>query len=441
MDLKARTVLQSSKYVIEEILAQDNVGITCKATHLYLDQPVILQTFNQAALLRDDFAQLKQQFMARVRSLVKQPSVSLRILDCFQEDDRPFIVLPFVAGASVPQLGDWLSVSSPQPIAFPQPVAVPGGSTADAQTTPPAPELDLSKPLETDEPLKRAHPDLSSVETATAPVMATAFHTEFPTVHVSPKRGSSSTLPLGKAEEAGKLPVLPNLQAFASQSDRSTTGKMNGAVGQLRSPQIRSNPTKQVPVALMVIAIAGGFVGAGAGVGLRLAAVPQEDGKPRLGFFNREQSFPAEGNWPIQERAIYTTPETTIEQPLYRTNAPYDYSSPTVEPLPEDVLPSYSSPIPDVEAPSPTAELEDDPMLSDPGLIEPKAVEPLPDPNSIVPEDLPPAIDSLPQEIPSAPIVPVLPADPEPIAPPPNDSESSSTSSKPFSDSLSIFNQ
>lgn len=405
MELMAGTTLQGNKYVVQEILNQTEQEITCKATHTYLDQMVILQTFNPALQQQTNFPQLKQQFIAGVRSIAKQTTrLPLQVLDYFEEDGLPFVVLPFVdlpSPPDVPKLNDWLA----QP-----------ASTALTSTT--IPETTGESSTET--------PSLLPAPTAVA---------------VAPSAESSA---VASTAVDDRLMVGTSESSFAtslSQPDRSRTyepiifqptPRLDGPgltqavdTRETEAPLGRSSQKRlksKFPVMLMVIAVTSGLVGVGTGLALRFASTPQNNGaKPRLSFFQRQQSFPGEGNWPVQEMPIYTPSEPTIEQPLYRAAPPGDYGDPTaipsppidsvpyVEPSPEELtpLPEYTEPADSLEAP---------PLKTEPK--QPPELAPLPESAPVIPEYTLPPESTEPPPLITDPPAP-LPIDPNSVNPSP----------------------
>jgi hypothetical protein len=397
MKLTAGTTLQGNKYVVQEIVSQNEQGLTCKATHTYLDHPVILQTFHPALQQRDDFTQLKQQFVARVRSLVHQPAQpsnqpAIQVLDYFEEDGLPVLVLKGLPTETILKDGIWSLVLA---------TAAPTPSSADKSLAVPLIEHNLvaSNPVE-DAVTVRSGDSRPAVVTAAQP-----------------------TEPAAAAENdriAGVNATEPVLVPPLSPSDRSSTYEpIIFRPSPTPSARVQSGDRAgwrwrrpKFPVALMVIAVTSGLIGVGSGLALRFAAsAPSKDGKsPRLSFFQREQTFPATGGWPVQERAIYTPPEVTIEQPLYRAAPPSEYSTPYLPPSSIDspapsieVSPSVEPQLPDVAAPPLKAEPKP-PLESAP----PPVLDLLPELNrtDIPADSLPSTVDSLPPMItePPAPV-------------------------------------
>ncbi len=113
MTLKTGEPLQNSKYVVQSVLDQSDFGITYSARHTLLDQLILLQTLNDTVQQRSDFPQLRQQFLTAVRSLGER-SDTLRVLDCFEENTLPYVVLQATVGQT-PRISDWLTLP-PEPL-------------------------------------------------------------------------------------------------------------------------------------------------------------------------------------------------------------------------------------------------------------------------------------------------------------------------------------
>ncbi|GAB4366702.1 MAG: hypothetical protein Kow00121_04370 [Elainellaceae cyanobacterium] len=387
MSLTTGSALQGNKYVIEAILNQCELGITYRANHTYLDQSVVLQTLNQAAQQRQDFPQLKQQFMQNVQAASKQPS-SVRVLDGFEEEGLPFVVLQ-CASEQVPTLSDWLSL--------PASIEVQNTNTSLQANTTESSAVSLAQEAHT---------------SATSPLQATVI--EPVTQADRPLASHAST---AQAKMPTPAPSSRSLYLFSSSS--------------------KAKP--RLPVALMVVALLGGCTGAGMGFALRLSsASPEGANKPRLTLFNREQSFPSEGRWPIQERPVYTS-EPTIEQPLYRTTPEYVPDA-SIEPLPLETAPFSPSPLPEIEPYQPEPDIStqnnEPPLKSQPK----PPIEPAPLNDPLLDETTP-SIDTLPPLAPASPISPSAPLIPTPL-PPASDGETlPPNSTKPGSSLSRVISQ
>ena len=400
MTLIAGTMLQSSKYVIQACLHQSDFGVTYEATHTLLAQPVILQTLNPVVRQRPDFAELKQQFMQGVRSLSQQETTpgTARVLDCFEEEGMPFVVLRSIEGQALPKLSDWLTLQ-PEPPASVKPAT-------------------LAAPVQADG-VSEVLPVVSAPEIAVAP---TPTQTSQATVAVAPKAPTPKVLPL-----------LPNLPTNgAKKSDRLDP-----------KPEV---PKRKLPVALLITALAGLGLGAGGGLAVRYqpatqksADTPRSTSNFSSNLFSHEQPFPPQSDWPVQEDPKLFPSAPKLEEPVYRSvPAPNYYTAPA------PVQPLYTNPVPQPAAPSPydsTSDLKSIPDLpSDPvpslsPIPKPDVTlnAPIPAPRREAPIDAPPVPDTPVRQAAPAPapeLSPLVPLAPDPIAAPPAVSAPPAQSSK-----------
>lgn len=113
MQLTAGQSLQNGKYILNAALYQGELGLTCRATHTYLKQSVILKTLSPTLASHADFGRCQKRFAETVRHLAQCNHPSLvRILDYFQEEGLPFLVMEEVAGRS---LADLVKAGGPLP--------------------------------------------------------------------------------------------------------------------------------------------------------------------------------------------------------------------------------------------------------------------------------------------------------------------------------------
>jgi hypothetical protein len=378
MTLIAGTMLQSSKYVIQACLHQSDFGVTYRATHTLLAQPVILQTLNPVVQQRPDFAELKQQFMEGVRSLSQQETApeTARVLDCFEEEEMPFVVLRSIEGQALPKLSEWLKLP-PEPLVSVRADAVP-----------------------------EVLPVVSAPEIAVA---AAPTQTSQATVAVAPKAPTPKVLPL-----------LPNLPA---QGDR---------------PDLTEAPKRKLPIALLITALAGLGLGAGGGLAVRYQPTPQKSADtPRStsnfssNLFSHEQPFPPQSDWPVQEDPKLFPSAPKLEEPVYRSvPAPNYYTAPA------PVQPLYTNPVPQPAAPSPYDSTSDSKSIPDSPSDPAPSLSPIPKPdvtlNAPRPAprrdaaiDTPPIPDATIRQaapVPAPELSPLVPLAPDPIGAPPETS-------------------
>jgi len=94
--------LQAGKYTLLEELGQGGFGVTFKATHHYLGQPVVIKTLNESLRLHPDSAKFQRQFQdeARRLALCLHPNI-VRVSDFFLEAGWPYMVMDYVPGQTL----------------------------------------------------------------------------------------------------------------------------------------------------------------------------------------------------------------------------------------------------------------------------------------------------------------------------------------------------
>jgi hypothetical protein len=387
MSLTVGTTLQNGKFVIEAILRQSDFGVTYQATHPSINRSVVLQSFNEVLRQRNDFDLLRQKFLQEVLLFSKQPSDTVQVIDCFEENDMPFVVLEFDSKTSIPYLSDWLEIPLEEPIQeATQPTNASALESALAAAFPEAP------------------PEAVVIAAPNAPLSVVEMGREEIAI-----ADAEELVPV-PAEPVAALP--PTLKSF-SLSDTTTNGSRNGVTVLVSEQSLK--PKKWMPLVLMMTALITGFGGVGLGLALRSKPTPQADNPSRLssGWFGRDQSFPPKQEWPITETPNLYPPSSAFEQPLYQPSPPVRDSGipresprvyippaqlapPDYQPAPgiADYPPTRPDPAPDAE-PEPTAPPATDPPT--PEVIQP--VIPLPEP--ITPSDLP-EIAPVPNKQPSS---------------------------------------
>lgn len=165
MTLTTGTTLQDGKYLIQAVLHQDDWGTTYQAVHTPLDQPVVVQTVHpdqrrgttkpsgsedcpqdSGATPRVTTAAMtdhQQQLMEEVRRRFKaQLPATVPIVDCFWEDNAPYVVLSLPQGTTPPVLGDWFAATT-MPPAIAQPAFPTTPTPTDAAPPPPVAPVPL----------------------------------------------------------------------------------------------------------------------------------------------------------------------------------------------------------------------------------------------------------------------------------------------------------
>lgn len=94
--------LQAGKYTLEQELGRGGFGVTFKATHQYLGQPVVIKTINESLRLNPDFDRFQRQFQdeARRLALCSHPNI-VRVSDFFVEDGGSYMVMDYVPGPTL----------------------------------------------------------------------------------------------------------------------------------------------------------------------------------------------------------------------------------------------------------------------------------------------------------------------------------------------------
>ncbi len=113
MDALIGKTLQGGKYTLEQELGRGGFGITFKATHRYLGQPVVIKTLNESLRRQPNFAEFDRKFQDEARRLAScvHPNI-VRVSDFFVEDDRPYMVMDYIPGQN---LGDVVLPNRPLP--------------------------------------------------------------------------------------------------------------------------------------------------------------------------------------------------------------------------------------------------------------------------------------------------------------------------------------
>ncbi|HAJ61041.1 MAG TPA: serine/threonine protein kinase, partial [Cyanobacteria bacterium UBA8543] len=94
--------LQAGKYTLEQELGRGGFGVTFKATHHYLGQPVVIKTLNESLRLNPEFDRFQRQFQdeARRLALCSHPNI-VRVSDFFVEAGGSYMVMDYVPGPTL----------------------------------------------------------------------------------------------------------------------------------------------------------------------------------------------------------------------------------------------------------------------------------------------------------------------------------------------------
>jgi len=108
--------LQNGKYTLEQELGRGGFGITFRATHHYLAQPVVIKTLNESLRQHPNFAEFQAKFQdeARRLALCVHPNI-VRVSDFLIEDGRPYMVMDYIPGST---LADVVFPNKPLPEAI-----------------------------------------------------------------------------------------------------------------------------------------------------------------------------------------------------------------------------------------------------------------------------------------------------------------------------------
>jgi len=98
----AGKTLQRGKYTLEQEIGRGGFGITYKATHQLLGQPVVVKTLNELLRQAPQFAKFQRQFQDEARRLAAcvHPNI-VRVSDFFIEDGLPFMVMDYIPGQTL----------------------------------------------------------------------------------------------------------------------------------------------------------------------------------------------------------------------------------------------------------------------------------------------------------------------------------------------------
>ncbi|CAA9310491.1 Serine/threonine protein kinase [uncultured Microcoleus sp.] len=113
MDALIGKTLQGGKYTLEQELGRGGFGITFRANHRYLGQPVVIKTLNESLRQQPNFAEFDRKFQDEARRLAScvHPNI-VRVSDFFVEDGQPYMVMDYIAGQN---LGDVVGSNNPLP--------------------------------------------------------------------------------------------------------------------------------------------------------------------------------------------------------------------------------------------------------------------------------------------------------------------------------------
>ncbi|MEQ8963688.1 MAG: serine/threonine-protein kinase [Coleofasciculus sp. C2-GNP5-27] len=105
MKWKKGQQLKAGKYIIEEVLGQGGFGITYKAVHESLDQPVVIKTPNEYLKYEADYDKYVERFIKEGQILARlsethHPHI-VAVRDLFRDGDTYCLVMDFVSGKNL----------------------------------------------------------------------------------------------------------------------------------------------------------------------------------------------------------------------------------------------------------------------------------------------------------------------------------------------------
>ncbi len=111
MQLTAGSLLQGGKYLLNHPIETQGFGITYRATATATGQAVVIKTLHPALHTSKAFTRLRDRFVDICALVTRAPQPSLvKVLDIFQEENLPFVVMEYVSGSS---LADLVSEAKP----------------------------------------------------------------------------------------------------------------------------------------------------------------------------------------------------------------------------------------------------------------------------------------------------------------------------------------
>ena len=98
----AGKTLQRGKYTLEQEIGRGGFGITYRATHHYLGQPVVIKTLNETLRQAPQFTKFYRQFQDEAKRLATcvHPNI-VRVSDFFNEDGLPYMVMDYIPGQNL----------------------------------------------------------------------------------------------------------------------------------------------------------------------------------------------------------------------------------------------------------------------------------------------------------------------------------------------------
>ncbi len=105
MNLTAEPALHNGKYILDTQLGEGVFASTYRATNTESRQTVVIKTIGENLSQHSDFDQFKQRFLKLAERLksCEHPNL-VKIIDCFEEAGRPYLVMEYIPGETLAEL-------------------------------------------------------------------------------------------------------------------------------------------------------------------------------------------------------------------------------------------------------------------------------------------------------------------------------------------------
>jgi eukaryotic-like serine/threonine-protein kinase len=105
MNLMTKAVLHNGEYILETQTGKGMFEITYQATHAPSGQAVVIKTFGERLRQHSEFEQFKQQLPQLAHRLQRcQHPHLVQVLDYFEEDSLPYLVMEDIQGKTLAQI-------------------------------------------------------------------------------------------------------------------------------------------------------------------------------------------------------------------------------------------------------------------------------------------------------------------------------------------------
>ena len=119
MNLTAGAALHKGKYLLNSNLGQGILTLTYRAIDIESGQTVVIRTLTETLRQHSEFEQFKQEFLEYAERLkgCKHPNL-VQVLDTFEDNGCPYLVMEYVPGQSLAQLIQMEVLSEAQAIDY-----------------------------------------------------------------------------------------------------------------------------------------------------------------------------------------------------------------------------------------------------------------------------------------------------------------------------------